>query len=201
MKDNEDCYSSKGIATEQEINKSLVELENLIMNGLYVLDDDVLGMLLQIKIYIVNLNMFSGILRGYYDNKENYRKIKTRQRLQSKALDKTILRNKFPQLIHALASLCSAYFQESEEQRDNTLKGFFAYAVDILEWQEGLSGITSIDLVISAHPHEDYIEFTMKAVIDRFEGEYAVVLIGTEEIKIDVPIKNPKGQKTGFGLG
>lgn len=210
LKDNEDCYSSKGIATEQKINKSLVELENLIMNGLYVLDDDVLGMLLQIKIYIVNLNMFSGILRGYYDNKENnskktlgdnrreennedkkeiksvtsedtdqisecyfqhlsillnneyqnmieklqemvihkaskpkferkeknYRKIKTRQRLQSKALDKTILRNKFPQLIHALASLCSAYFQESEEQRDNTLKGFFAYAVDILRWQD-----------------------------------------------------------------
>ncbi len=210
LKDNEDCYSSKGIATEQKINKSLVELENLIMNGLYVLDDDVLGMLLQIKIYIVNLNMFSGILRGYYDNKENnskktlgdnrreennedkkeikivtsedidqisecyfqhlsillnneyqnmieklqemvihkaskpkferkekkYRKIKTRQCLQSKALDKTILRNKFPQLIHALASLCSAYFHESEEQHDNTLKGFFAYAVDILRWQD-----------------------------------------------------------------
>lgn len=67
---------------------------------------------------------------------KNYRKIKTRQRLQSKVLDKTILRNKFPQLIHALASLCSAYFQESEEQRDNTLKGFFAYAVDILRWQD-----------------------------------------------------------------
>lgn len=60
-----------------------------------------------------------------FERKEkNYRKIKTRQRLQSKALDKTILRNKFPQLIHVLASLCSAYFQESEEQRDNTLKGF-----------------------------------------------------------------------------
>jgi hypothetical protein len=36
----------------------------------------------------------------------------------------------------ALASLCSAFFQESEEQRDNTLKGFFAYAVDIPEWQD-----------------------------------------------------------------
>ena len=48
--------------------------------------------------------------------------------------------NKFPQLIHALASLCSAYFQESEEQRDNTLKEFFAYTVAILGWQEGLSG-------------------------------------------------------------
>jgi len=72
-----------------------------------------------------------------FERKEkNYRKIKVRKRLQNKALDKTILRNKFPQLIHALASLCSAYFQESEEQRDNTLKGFFAYAVDILEWQD-----------------------------------------------------------------
>ena len=28
----------------------------------------------------------------------------------------------------------------------------------------------------------------VKAVIDRFEGEYAVVLVGDEEIKLDVPI-------------
>ena len=27
----------------------------------------------------------------------------------------------------------------------------------------------------------------MKAVIDRFEGEYAVVLFGDEEIKVDIP--------------
>jgi hypothetical protein len=210
LKGNENCYSSQGIATEQKIIQALVELENLTMNGLYVLDDDVLGMLLQIKIYIMNLNMFSSILRGYYDNKENdskkileennedekvvkttttkdidqisklyfhhlsillnneyqnmieklqemvihkaskpkferkeknYRKIKTRRRLQNKALDKTILRNKFPQLIHMLASLCSEYFQESEEQRNNTLNGFFDYAVDILNWQEGLFGL------------------------------------------------------------
>lgn len=214
MKDNENCYSSKEIANEQRISQALVELENLTMDGLYILDDDVLGMLLRIKIYILNLNIFSSILRGYYDNKENvskeilvgnrqennedekevkiaattddinqiselyfhhlsillnneyqnmieklqemvidkaskpkferkernYRRIKTRRRLQDKALDKTILRSKFPQLVHALASLCSAYFQESEEQRDITLKGFFSYAVDILGWQEGLSG-------------------------------------------------------------
>lgn len=213
LKDNENCYSSKGIATEQRISQALVELENLSMNGLYVLDDDVLGMLLQIKIYIMNLNMFSIVLHGYYDNKDycskeilvgnrqennedekevnaaatddidqiselyfhhlsillnneyqnmieklqemiihkaskpkferkekNYRRIKTRRRLQDKALDKTILRSKFPHLLHALASLCSVYFQESEEQRDITLKGFFSYAVDILGWQEGLSG-------------------------------------------------------------
>lgn len=210
LKDNENCYSSQGIASEQKIGQVLVQLENLTMNGLYILDDDVLGMLLQIKIYIMNLNMFSIILRGYYDNKEygskkilgenrregndidekevkvtitedinqisefyfhhlsillnneyqnvieklqemvihksskpkferkekNYRKIKTRRRLQNKALDKTILMNKFPQLIHALASLSSAHFQESEEQRDSTLKGFFAYVVVILGWQE-----------------------------------------------------------------
>ncbi len=168
------------------VNKSLAELENLIMNGLYILDDDVLGMLLQVKIYIMNLNMFSNILRGYYDHKQNgsgeedikqiselyfhhlsillnveyqkmieklqemviykaskprferkdkdYRKIKTRKRLQNKALNKTILITKFPQLLHALASLSSAYFQESEEERDNTLKEFFTYAVNIIEW-------------------------------------------------------------------
>jgi hypothetical protein len=213
LKDNEECYSSKGIATEQKIRQALVELENLAMNGLYVLDDDVLGMLLQIKIYIMNLNTFPALLRGYYESKENgskktlgdsgqeennedekevkiattedinqiselyfhhlsillnneyqnmieklqkmvirkaskpkferkeknYRKIKTRQRLLDKALDNTILANKFPNLIHALALLYSAYFQESEEQRNNTLKEFFAYAVDILGWQEGLS--------------------------------------------------------------
>lgn len=46
-----------------------------------------------------------------------------------------ILRNKFPQLTHVLASLCSAYFQEYEKQRDNILKGFSAY-VGILEWQD-----------------------------------------------------------------
>ena len=75
-----------------------------------------------------------------FERKEkNYRKIKTRQRLLDKALDNTILANKFPNLIHALALLYSAYFQESEEQRNNTLKEFFAYAVDILGWQEGLS--------------------------------------------------------------
>lgn len=213
LKDNEECYSSKEIATEQKISQALIELENLTMNGLYVLDDDVLGMLLQIKIYIMNLNTFPTLLRGYYESKENgskktlgdsgqeennedkkevkiataedinqiselyfhhlsillnneyqnmierlqemvirkaskpkferkeknYRKIKTRQRLLDKALDKTILANKFPNLIHALASLYSAYFQESEEQRNNTLKEFFAYAVDILGWQEELS--------------------------------------------------------------
>ncbi len=29
----------------------------------------------------------------------------------------------------------------------------------------------------------------MKAVIDRFEGDYAVVLFGDEEIKVDIPKK------------
>lgn len=213
LKDNENCYSSKGIASEQKIRQALTELENLTMYGLYVLDDDVLGMLLHIKIYILNLNMFSTILRGYYENKENVseeilvgnkqennegqkevkiattndinqiselyfhhlsillnneyqnmieklqemvihkaskpkferkekncRKIKTRRRLQDKALDKTIIRSKFPQLLHALASLCSAHFQESEELQDNTIKEFLTYAVDILGWQEGITG-------------------------------------------------------------
>lgn len=39
---------------------------------------------------------------------------------------------------------------------------------------------------------------TLKAVIDRFEGEYAVVLFGDEEIQVDVPRKLlPKGAKEG----
>ncbi len=29
----------------------------------------------------------------------------------------------------------------------------------------------------------------MKAVIDRFEGDYAVVLFGDEEVKVDIPKK------------
>lgn len=41
----------------------------------------------------------------------------------------------------------------------------------------------------------------MKAVIDRFEGEYAVVLIGDEEIKLDVPINLlPEGCREGGWL-
>ena len=207
FKGNENCYSSQGIATGQKISQALFELENLTIKGLYILDDDVLGMLLQIKIYIMNLNMFSKILRGYYGNKEydkdqekvkiitpkdinqisdfyfhhisiflnneyqnmigklqkmvikkasrpkfehkekNYRKIKTRQRLQNKALDKTLLMNKFPQLIQALALLSSEYFQETEEQRSNTLKEFFEYVIDILKWQD--KGTTHINEIIS----------------------------------------------------
>lgn len=200
LEDNEECLSSRGIATEQKIGQALAELETITMNGLYILDDDVLGLLLQIKIYILNLNMFSTILRGYYgidefsgENNEhqigekivsgedvdqisefyfhhlsiflnheyqgmigslqemvlnkaskpkferkekNYRKIKTRQRLQDRALNKTILRNNFPQLILALASTSSAFLQETDDKRDKTIKGFFDYALDILNWQE-----------------------------------------------------------------
>lgn len=47
----------------------------------------------------------------------------------------------------------------------------------------------------------------MKAVIDRFEGEYAVVLFGDEEVKVDIPRKLlPSGAgegswlKVNFGL-
>ncbi len=41
----------------------------------------------------------------------------------------------------------------------------------------------------------------MKAVIDRFEGEFAIVLVGDEEIKVDVPKKLlPKGAKEGSWL-
>ncbi len=196
LKDNDSCYSSQAIATEQKMSQVLDELENLAMKGLYILDDDVLGMLLQIKIYIMNLKMFSIILRGYYVNKQNdkderkapiitpedieqisafyyhhlsiflnneyqnmivklqemvikkaskpkferkeknYRKIKTRRRLQKKALDKTLLMGKFPQLILALASLSSAHFQETKEEGRRTTEEFFKYAIDILEWHD-----------------------------------------------------------------
>ena len=41
----------------------------------------------------------------------------------------------------------------------------------------------------------------MKAVIDRFEGSYAVVLIGPEEIRVDLPVKLlPKGAREGSVL-
>lgn len=34
----------------------------------------------------------------------------------------------------------------------------------------------------------------MKAVIDRFEGEYAIVLFGDDEIKVDIPKKLLSGE-------
>ena len=41
----------------------------------------------------------------------------------------------------------------------------------------------------------------MKAVIDRFEGEYAVVLFGEDEIKVDIPkVLLPEGSKEGSWL-
>ena len=41
----------------------------------------------------------------------------------------------------------------------------------------------------------------MKAVIDRFEGNYAVVLVGNEEVKIDIPKELlPKGAEEGSWL-
>ena len=41
----------------------------------------------------------------------------------------------------------------------------------------------------------------MKAVIDRFEGDYAIVLFGEDEIKVDIPkILLPEGAKEGSWL-
>lgn len=41
----------------------------------------------------------------------------------------------------------------------------------------------------------------MKSVIDRFEGDYAVVLFGDEEIKVDIPKKLlPEGVREGSWL-
>lgn len=41
----------------------------------------------------------------------------------------------------------------------------------------------------------------LKAVIDRFEGDHAVVLFGDEEIKVDIPRKLlPKGAREGSWL-
>ena len=38
----------------------------------------------------------------------------------------------------------------------------------------------------------------MKAVIDRFEGDYAIVLFGEEEIKLDIPkTLLPEGAREG----
>ena len=41
----------------------------------------------------------------------------------------------------------------------------------------------------------------MKAVIDRFEGDYALVLFGEDEIKVDIPkMLLPEGAKEGSWL-
>ncbi|RJX25112.1 MAG: DUF3006 domain-containing protein [Dethiobacter sp.] len=41
----------------------------------------------------------------------------------------------------------------------------------------------------------------MKAVIDRFEGDYAVVLFGDEEVKVNIPKKLlPEGAREGSWL-
>jgi hypothetical protein len=41
----------------------------------------------------------------------------------------------------------------------------------------------------------------MKAVVDRFEGDYAVVLFGDSEIQVDIPIVLlPEGVKEGGWL-
>ena len=41
----------------------------------------------------------------------------------------------------------------------------------------------------------------MKAVIDRFEGDYAIVLVGDNEIKVDIPRKLlPKKVREGTWL-
>ena len=41
----------------------------------------------------------------------------------------------------------------------------------------------------------------MKAVIDRFEGDFAVVLVGEEEIKVDIPRQLlPPGAREGSWL-
>jgi hypothetical protein len=38
----------------------------------------------------------------------------------------------------------------------------------------------------------------MKAVIDRFEGDYAIVIFGNDEIKVDIPLRLlPEGIKEG----
>ncbi|MDO9536146.1 MAG: DUF3006 domain-containing protein [Bacillota bacterium] len=45
------------------------------------------------------------------------------------------------------------------------------------------------------------MDIKMKAVIDRYEGDYAVVLFGDEEIKVDIPIALlPEGAKEGSWL-
>ena len=41
----------------------------------------------------------------------------------------------------------------------------------------------------------------LKAVIDRFEGDYAILLFGEDEIKVDIPkVLLPEGSKEGSWL-
>lgn len=186
LEGNEDCYSSYSISSPEKIKETLFDLEDISINGLYVLDDDVLGMILQIKIYVKNLDFFNILLKGYYDDKDyigeedireigefyyhhlsillnneyqeiigkleklvimkstkpkfehkekDYRQIKTRQKIQREALEKTILKKQLPQLIHLLASLCSEHLKETQEERESTIKDFMNYTIDIVSWK------------------------------------------------------------------
>ena len=48
---------------------------------------------------------------------------------------------------------------------------------------------------------DDRGETNMKAVIDRFEGDHAVVLFGDDELKVDIPRQLlPPGAKEGSWL-
>ena len=67
MKIENDVYfeSSDAVSSLEKIDKQLTELENLTANGLYILDDDTLGQLLAVKIYVKNLRMYADLLEGY----------------------------------------------------------------------------------------------------------------------------------------
>ena len=67
MKIENDVYfeSSDVVSSLEKIDKQLTELENLTANGLYILDDDTLGQLLAVKIYVKNLRMYADLLEGY----------------------------------------------------------------------------------------------------------------------------------------
>lgn len=189
LKIDNDIYfeSSDAVSSLEAIDKQLAELENLTANGLYILDDDTLGQLLTVKIYVKNLRMYADLLDGYirsiskekvfpekelketldifytylsvftyndyqklisalsksvetksskprFERKEkNYRKIRTRQRIQDEVFENTWLSNNFPNLVHALILIYIDHGSIPDEECEEFAKGMFKYTLKILD--------------------------------------------------------------------
>ncbi len=188
LKIENDVYfeSSDAVSSLEAIDTQLTELENLTANGLYILDDDTLGQLLTVKIYVKNLRMYADLLDGYirsiskekvisekelketldifytylsvftyndyqklisellklveaksskprFERKEkNYRKIRTRQRIQDEVFENTWLSNNFPNLVHALILIYIDHGSIPDDECEEFAKGMFKYTLKIL---------------------------------------------------------------------
>ncbi len=179
--------SSDAISSLQAVDRQLAELENITANGLYILDDDTLGQLLTLKIYVKNLRMYAELLEGYigsisnkkefsnqtiketldtfytylsvftycdyqklidvllnsveaksskprFERKEkNYKKIRTRQKIQDMIFENTWLSNNFPRLVHALVLIYIDHGSVPDDECEEFAKGMFIYTLKILD--------------------------------------------------------------------